>query len=810
MRALTLDLRQTIRQLVQSPVFAVTAIATLAIGLGINTAMFALMDALLLRPPFHVSAPEQVVRVQFRIEGAARPLERTHYPTYLDLKTSGAFRAVAAYTPASVSIDMGPDASVAHALLVSPGFFDLLGPRAQLGWFPSFEAAERSVDLAVISHAFWQRRFGGAASTIGAPLTVDGKRYLISGVAPRGFQSLSPRSIDVWLPLDHAAISGTAPPVWRENRGPFWLAVVARLEPGGVRAVVEERATATLRDRRTALGETDPGPEVVTTSVVPGRGNAKTREGQVSLWLSGVSAFVLLIACANILHLVLAQQFKQRRDYFIRLTLGASRGDLVRQSLPQALAVIGPAAILGLVVSFLFRNAVSIFLSEDIPLSRDFWDTRITTIMVAGAASAFLFMIVVSLSHLLWSTGGPLLSRANPVRPSGRMTRRALLAMQAGMCLSLVFLAGLFAMSLKRVEALDLGVELDQTLQVTINLPLSRRSSAERQVLYERARDVFTSHPDVLQASLAEGSPFLSGRGAAPGTDERPAAEVWRGLEQVAFLSRVGHGFFSTVGARSLRGRDFGPEDRAGAPLVAIINEPLARHLWPSTDALGRCMWLDETPACLRVVGVLGGVWKMSALKRDQMALYVPLAQGPDAVPSALFVRPRVAAAAFVDQARSIAQSLEPDLLAARVVRLREIVDPEFKPWRLGASVFTAYALVALLIASVGLYGVVAVEASARLREIGIRMALGARWSHIARAIAGESLTAVAIGLAAAILLILPSSRLLRGVLFQTSPTDGGLLVASAGILILVSLLAMAAPTVRAIRGNPTAVLRLE
>ena len=810
------ELRHAARRLTRSPGFAALAIATLGIGIGINAAMFGLLDALLFRPPFHVAKPSDVVRVQFRLEDPAEPvlLDRTHYPNFVALRDSRVFEAVAAYSPAQVSIGYGRDASLAAAMLVSREFFDVLRPTPHLGHFiPGESGIPDGGDRAIVSYGFWQRHFGGEPGAVGTTLTIDGKVYSVAGVTPSGFQSLSARPIEIWLPLDHATTAGLwARSGWRDNPSRQWLAVVGRLPPGTNRNLAEARASAMLRDRRTTPADDDDDPlvRVATTSIVPGRGDDKSLESKVSLWLAGVSAFVLLIACANVSNLVLARTFAQRREYFIRLTLGASRRDLVRRAVSETCAIVLPGAIGALVVSFLLRNGISGFLSGDLPLSRNFWDVRTAGIMAGSAALAFVLVCAVSLSQLrsaLTDTG--LLAGATTAGNPGRGTRRALLALQAGLCLALLFVAGLFATSLRRVESLDLGVDLDRAIQLTINLPPGRRTAAEIRAIYERARDVLASHPDVERATLSGASPFMSGSGAGPRTAERSFADLWTNRE-VAYRSTVGPGFFSTVGAQSLRGRDFDEHDRPGAQAVAIINAPLARHLWPGKDAIGECMWLDDAPACIRVVGVLGGVWKFSALKRNQMAMYLPLAQDPTASPGALFIRPRGDARAFLGQARTIVQAVHPDLPAVRAVLARDIVDPEFRPWRLGATVFSAFAAVALLIASIGLYGVVSVSTAMRLKEIGIRMALGAGWGHVIRVVVGEGLLSVACGLVAGSLLAAMASRWLSGVLFETSPGDAAVLIQTALILLTVAAAAVTLPAIRALATNPAKVLRSE
>ncbi len=811
--ALAVELRQAARRLFGSPGFAALAIGTLTVGIGINGAMFALMDALLFRPPPHVAQPQDVVRVQLRVDGESRLLSRTHYPNFVDLRASGAFAAIAAYdATASVSIGFGRDARLANAMLVSEEFFRVLRPAPRLGSLSLNDGSTAGGgESAVISYGFWQRHFGGESSAVGATLTIDGHVHSVVGVLPSGFPSLGARAIDLWLPLDHIPATGFGPSDWRDNRGPFWLAVVGRLAQGISRGVAEQRATAVLENRRVERGDGSPPLAVSATSVVPGRGGDGSLESNVSRWLAGVSAVVLLIACANVSNLVLIQVFNRRQETFIRLALGASRGDFVRRSLSDTCMIVIPGAVGALMVSFLVRNAVAAFLSGEIPLSRQLWDVRTAGIMAGSAALAFVMVWAVAAAlQLRWAaTDTRVIAGVAHGRKLGRGTRRTLLAVQAGLCFVLLSAAGLFSTSLRRAESLDLGVELDRTIQLTINFPRDG-SATEIRATYERAAEVLGRYPEVEQVALAGLSPYMSGIGAGPWTAERSRAELWPPGSEAAYRSAVGAGFFATVGARSLRGRDFDEGDRAGAPRVAIVNAPLARHLWPDGDALGQCMWLDDAQNCMRIVGVLGGVWKFSALRRDVMTVYLPLGQVPEAVPGALFVRSGGNARTFVAQARSVVQSANPELPAATGVLARDIVDPEFRPWRLGAMVFSAFAAIALLITSIGLYGMVAASFALRRKEMAIRIALGAQWTHAVSAAVGEGVASVASGLFAGSVLVVVASRWLGGVLFETSPRDPVVLMQAAFVLLVIAAVAVTVPTVRALLENPVNVLRSE
>jgi predicted permease len=797
------------RRLLRSRSFAVLAISTLAFGIGINAAMLSIMDGLLFRQPFHLNEPERVVRVHFRVGDGSSVVESTHHQNFVDLKASGGFAEVAAYTAQSVSIGAGRDARLAEALLVSSGFFELLRLTPHLGMLsPGVSQAADRGDWVVISHGFWRRHFTGDPRAIGATLVLDGRVYSIIGVAPSGFQAPSSRAVDLWMPLDHASVTGSAPRGWQENRRTFWLSVIARLASETPPVVAAQRGTELLRNRSIALGDKRPQ-TVAIASLVPGRDATRSRDGTVSIWLGGVSLMVLLIACANVANLVLMRSVATRRDAFIRSSLGASRSALVRESLWDTCAMGITGTLGALVVSWFLRNALAVYFPGNLPLARELVDPRTTLILVISATLAFGLIGAASLWQLQSVVADPAAARgASDSWRLSRGPRRLLLAVQAGVSLALVFVAGLFATSLHRVTSLDLGVEADRTLQLTFNLAATGRDASEGRAIYERLRDRFDQHPAVERVSLADGSPYMSGSGAAPWTEHRSKADLW-GQGEVAYRSVVGAGFFTTAGTSSLRGRDFVDADRAGES-VAIINAPLARHLWPSAEALGQCMWLDKAPTCHRIVGVIGGVWKFSALKRDRMAVYLPMAQVPSAIPSALFIRPRGEPEAFLTEARAIAQSVHPDLPAVRAIVVRDLVDPEFRPWRLGATVFAAFALVAVVLASIGVYGVVALSCTLRSKEIGIRRALGARPMEVLRAVAGGDMQAVAGGVIVGAALALATSRWLASVLFETSPADPVILIGAALVLLIISTIAVIVPTSRALSASPAKALRSE
>lgn len=367
--------------------------------------------------------------------------------------------------------------------------------------------------------------------------------------------------------------------------------------------------------------------------------------------------------------------------------------------------------------------------------------------------------------------------------------------------------AGLFVRSLRHVAALDLGVDLDHTLIASMDLRRAGVPAQRRAALYREMVERVRALPGVERVALAEGNPYQSGSGAAPWTDERPRDELWHPGDAVAYLSAVGGGFFTATGATSLRGRDFTEADRAGAPPVAIIGEPLARRLWPDRDALGRCMRMSSSDGrCIEIIGVLPSVWKIRLLERDQMAVYIPLAQDTTRSPGTLFIR----AAGDPTQVIGAMQSARPDLPAAAVQLMRDRAAPEIRPWQLGATMFSLFGALALVIAAVGLYSALAYGVARRTHEIGVRMALGARRAHVIRLVMRDGLRIVAAGLVVGAAGALLAGRWIAPLLYETSPRDPAIFLAVGVTLLAVAVVASLVPAWRATRVDPSTALRAE
>ena len=825
------DVRYAARQTRRAPLSTALVVVTLAVGIGATVTIAGAIDRLLFRAPSGIRQPDRVVRVLSRSSGAGGDVvgSRWHYPFFLELRRSApALSTVAAYTTRELSLGIGPEAVPVRAALVSSGYFAALGVVPAVGrlfgdgdGFPG-DASTGGRPVAVLAYGFWQRQFAASPSALGTTLRIDGVTYTVVGVAPRAFQGVGIAQPDLWLPLTVAA-TGERAGIDLADAGSAWLAVVGRLAPNSTRSTVERQATAIAARFAAAQGLAGANTvSVVAAPLARGRGPDGPREARVTIWLGGVAFFVLLIACANVANLLLGRALARRREIAVRLALGATPSRLSRQLAAEALVLTG----LGGAAAFVLASVFGAMLARALftgSAAGGFVDLRLAVFTVAttlGTAALVSLGPVAQgyeteLSRTLRMAGGHGAGRGRGV------ARWGLVAVQSALCMVLLVGAGLFALSLGHVNALDLGMDADHTLVARFDLNGLLLAVPEVDATLQEIRDRVSALPGVRRVAFAERDPNRAGRAVAIHTLAHDADSYWhRGpTAPVPMESAVDSGFFRTVGASSLRGRDFSSEDVRGAPRVAILNAPLAALLFPNEDALGKCVILpvranDRDDGCVRVVGVLGGFWQHSILERDRLAVYVPLTQRTvrDGIgrPRALYVATTGDPTAVESAVRAAIQGVRADLPAVTVTTMAEIIEPEVRPWRLAAALFVGFGGVALVIAVVGLYGVVNAASQQRSVEMAIRIALGARRRDVLLEVGGKGLTAVLVGLVVGIAAALALRGWLAPLLFQVAPDDPRVIGALGFLLLGVGLVAALAPAVRVLRRSPATVLQAE
>ena len=807
------DLRYGVRALRRNPMFAAVAVLTLALGIGANTAIFSLADAILLRT-LPVSNPRELVVLRQR--GPAGNIFPFTSPAAVALaERRDALSGLAAFRPwLDTHVSVNGETELAVMQLVSSNYHAVLGIRAVVGRTLIEQDRE---PVAVISHRYWQRRFAADPNIVGRVLEMQGRSFTIVGVTPPEFFGTQPgRYVDVTAPLGAQAM--TMPPNAR------WLYLVGRLAPG----VSREQALSSLRVQWTQLAAAPPSrsrpPDTLELDSGAQGLNELRREFSVPLRiLMATVAVVLLLACANLAGLLIVRSSARQHEITTRLSLGAGRGRIVRQLLTESalLAAAGGSAgvalaswVTTLLVAMMSRGRGAIAL-DVAPNARTF------------AFAAAITIATAALFGLLPALGASRTDEQSRLKLSGlgadrqrNMWGRVLVAAQVALLVLLLTSAGLFARTLQKLRDVDLGFRQDQVLVVSVSAGPAYRGQGVR-ALYEELDARFGALPGVRSVSLSMDTPPLGGLSMAAGIavpgrppDPEDAPPVYHNF--------VGPRFFETLGIPVLAGRDFEPGDDQRAPRYVVISESLARRYFDGEEPLGRQIVAGD-PQCRRcpppstasIVGVVKDV-RYTSLRADApLMIYRPYRQETNAPANTFLIRTASdSAEALMPLLRAEVRAVAPALPPPSVVRLEDRVAAVLVEERMLAALSSAIGVLAAILAAVGIYSTVAFAVARRQREIGVRMALGALPVHVARMVLAEAFATVAGGLAlgvpAAIAAALAARSLLAGVLFELSPTDPFILLGSTAAILLTASIAAYVPARRAAHIDPVASLKYE
>jgi len=821
--ALRADVRYAVRGLVTSPLFTAAAVITLAVGIGAATTMYGLMRRLLVQPPPGVAAPERVARLYFHFragEAPPRTVSVSSYPLYELLRDEARTLAgVAGWAEQEVPVDAGAEAAVAHAVVTTAGFWRTLGARPALGRFFTDDEADpvTGARVVVLGHEYWQRRFGGDASAVGATLRLKGRPYEVIGVAPAGFRGVGMRGAELWLPAVAYADGDPLERDWHRMAGDGRLDFVARLRPDANRA----QADAELSRLLDAFGRAESRPAGLrvademrlTVSAAPvtgalGHDMQRLPEATVVLWLVGVAVGLLLIACANVAGLLLLRALRRRREIAVRMALGMSRRRLVALLLTARLPLASRGGIAATMVVIWGGAWVRAVLLPDLGVEPPPFDASVAgafALCILGTALLAGFAPVLQLRR---GTPGALRDGVAHTSTRHAPLHRALLVGQTALSAVLLVGAGLFVRSLQRVTAVDLGLDAERVLAVSVHFAGTGRSGREIAAFYERALERTLSLPGVERATVALSTPLRWSR--AGSLRLTPDGEKLRPHDQSSYVNYVTDAFFATTGTRVVAGRGFLPGDRDGAP-VAVVNERFASAVWPGRSPLGECVYPTGATACATVVGLVADERTLGE-ERVRARFYRPLPRGESlAGGGVLLVRVAPGAASRMSgTVRRALHALEPNLPYVDVGTLASALDPQLRPWRLGATLFTAFGLLAALLAAVGLYAAIAYAVAQRTHEIGVRRAVGAGTTSVVWLVLRDGLGVAAAGVAIGLLLALAGPPRIADLLYEVSPHDGRVLTAVAATLLAVALLATLVPAWRAVRVSPTTALRVE
>ena len=813
------DLRYAARGLARRPALLVVTTLVLCIGIAANAVMFGVVDQLLLKAPLHVVAPDQVQRIYFQEtrNGTIVSQPVTNYPlvTMLQRQTT-AFSGIAAFFRTSLSLGRGADARGVDVQLVSGNYFDVLGVRAAVG--RTFASGEDTIPVGapvtVVSHQFWQRELGASPDVMGRRLHLEGKELTIIGVAPKGFSGLDRLNTDMWTPVSSIAAEVSTED-WHSNARNYWVQTFARIRTGESPHVATAQATSVFRAQLRELKQPwrDSAGSVVFGSIVGTRTpNGFSAEAKVSLWVMGVSMIVLLIACANVANLLIARTVERRREIAVRIALGVSRARLIRMLLVESALLAGVAAIAALLVSYWASRVVQNVLLPGILWSETPVDGRVLAFtLIVTVLCVLLAGLAPSLQSLGLRVTENLKAAATQVAGNRGRLRQGLLVAQAALSIVLLIGAGLFVRSLRNVTETNVGIDLDRVIRVNMNLSRAGFSRTQIEDIYARAHERVRAMPGVEGAALAAGSiPMQMGVSmgfSIPGVTQLPDLE--NGGPYGSFVSPD---YFPTLGTRIVRGRNFTDAESRVPTRVMIINEMLAKAYFPGKNPVGQCVLSSGAKECTTIVGVVEDVMLFQMVRDPRALVFVPRAH-PSYTPgpsSALLVRTSGDPYELMPLVRREIQQLAPNMPHVNVQAFSDLVAPQLRPWRLGATMFTLFGIVALVIASVGLYSVMAYWVTQRTHEIGVRMALGAQRAQVMRLVAWQTARGMLLGVILGSVVALAASRWIVDMLYETSPRDPLIYALAAAVLLAAAILAGIVPVRRSTTVDPVVALRTE
>jgi predicted permease len=812
------DLRYAVRLLRRNPLFALTAVLSLAVGIGANTTIFTIANALLFRAPVGVAEPDRLVdigRSQNR-----QGFDTNSYPNYLDIrKRNTVFSGVYAYRldPSPMSLG-GPDgAERVYGTIVTNNYFDVLGARPRVGRLFRTDDSEApgANPIAVLNYRLWMRRFNGDASIAGRTIILNGHPFTVAGVAEDGFQGTSVLSPDLWVPTNmiDAAMPRVSGGSLLTDRASVWLVMGARLKPGIsiTQAQAELELLGAALEREFPTDNRGKGLSVLATSPMPGQSGPV---GGFMALLMGIVALVLVIACANVAGVLIARGTARRREIAVRLAIGAGRARLISQLLTETTMLFALGGAAGLVLArVMTRLLVSLLPTLPVPLDVSLaLDGRaiaftLTLSLVASLLSGLVPALQASKTNVV-----PALKDEGPGGSSRHRARHAFVVAQVALSLLLVVAAGLLVRALSRATSLDPGFDPRGVEIAGVDFSLAGYTEATGRVFARNLLARVRQLPGVQSATLSRMLPLGNSRmGLGPVTVPGGVAPPGGQWSPQIEWNIVEPGYFATLRVPLVRGRDFDDRDREGAQDAVIVNETAARRFWPGQEPLGRALRQQtarEQFRTLVVVGVARDAKSRSLSDPLAPFLYVPLQQQYS--PRMTIVARTTDGRRIAGELRKLLASLDPNLPIVTSQTLEDFTAVGLVPQRVAASVAGSLGLVGLLLASMGIYGVTAYMVARRTREIGIRVALGAQRGDVVRMVLRQGMTLAGVGVLIGLILAAGASQLLATLLFGVPPIDPVTFIGSTVLFVAIGLAACLVPARRAIRINAMEALRYE
>ena len=823
--ALFRDLKYAARGLRRKPAFTAAVVLTLGLGIGANATMFGVVDELLFRPPPYLADASHVHRVYLEIaeRDGVRASSVMSFKRYLELsEASTTIDRAAGFADREMPIGIGDATRTVQVEGVSSSFFEMFDVRPAVGRFfsPDEDEPPEGTAVAVVGHGYWRSSMGASSTAVGSTLRIGTKLYSVIGIAPKGFRGMAAAEPAVFIPLtsmasdlfrDVGSSPTRTPPTYYGSHAIEWMEMLVRRKPGtSARLTAGDLSAAFARSREAqgaSAADQASRARVIVGAVQRERGPGQGGSTRVAMWLTGVTGVVLLIACFNVGNLLLARAFGRRREIAIRVALGVGRMQLLRQLALESVLLAMLGALAGLAMAEVGGGVFRVLL---VPASDD------PTIL--GDSRVLLFTLAATLGVAVITGLAPALHAARADVPTALRTgvgtgtyhrsgaRRMLLILQISLSVLLLVGAGLFVRSFRKVQALDLGYQPDRIAYIGLEMRGVSVEGEARSILRQQLIDRAEALPMVEAATRTISVPFrlnLAFPISVPGIDS--AARLGD------FLFNAGSPrYFETMGTRILRGRGISPDDSRDGPPVAVVSESMARKLWPGQDPIGKCVRRgSDTSPCSEVVGVVQDIKQRSLTNEGDLQYYVPIAQLPNGG-GGLFVRTTQPVRAHIEVLRRELQQGMPGISYVTVTPLDQIVAPATRSWTIGATMFSAFGALALVLAAVGIYSVIAYAVTQRAQEIAVRSALGAQPSDVVRLIVWEGVRLAAVGITGGVTLALLASRWIEPLLFETSAVDPIVLLAVCLTLAAVAVSASGIPARRAARTDPNLALRAD
>ena len=805
------DMRYAVRSLIARPAFAATAVLTLTIGIGAATTIFSVVDALVLRP-LPLRDPDRLAVVWETNPRLPVPVMVVSPPNLADWRArTRSFERLGAFQLRSFTVAGREQAEQLDGARVSPDLLALLGVPPRAGrLFTTEEGADGAPAVVLISSAFWQRRFNGRADVPGQSLVVDDQPHTIVGVMPASFRFPPAITVrgpgpavprDIWVPLRNLS----------PQRGAHNLTVVGRLRPGVTFDSAQRDLSAIAADLEREYPDSNREWGV---KVVPLAEQLVGDLRPALLAFMGAVGFILLLACANVANLLLVRGVTRRKEIAIRTALGATQADLVKQLLTEA-AVLGvTGAVLGAALAFAAVRVVSVSAPATMPRAEEVQvDARVLGFaLAAGLLSALLFGLAPLLQTLRARIVEWLQERGGGAgTPAARRLQHTLVIAEVSLALVLLIGAGLLVESFVRLRSIDPGFRRDDILTAKVMLPARRYAARDQQVKFvDEVVARLSGLPGVTSVAVTNAAPLADSR---EGTSfDIEGAPPWpAGQEPHMNWNIVSPAYFDTLALRLVRGRTFDERDRAGSTPVIVINETLAARYFPGADPIGRRMRAGFNMATPReIVGVVSTERHASVTAEPHNGAYVPMSQFPRAGQLTVLLRTRSDPASMTGSLRQAIHDVDPALAVFQPQPMADVLATAVATPRFSTVLLSTFAAVALLLAGVGLYGVISHAVSQRTREIGIRIALGASRVSVLQMIVGRGLALAAIGVVVGLTAAAATVRLFAALLFGVSAMHVPTYAASGLVLLGIGAVASYLPARRAMRVDPVIALRTE